>query len=90
MEDGVTIGVTEDEMRLSKEILLGLVTLETLTISGEVVEDPAGGLGSQLPGPGGQVDKVFLLGNISTKRKRSVEQVFLQFSLLHCQCTSQY
>ena len=90
MEDRVTIGVPEYEVRLSQELVLGPVTLEPLTVRGEVVEDPAGGLGSQLPGPGGQVDKVFLLGNISTKRKRSVEQVFLQFSLLHCQYTSQY
>ena len=66
MEDRVTIGVPEDEMRPSEELLLGLVALEPLAVRGEVVEDPAGGLWSELPGPGGQVHKVFLLGNIST------------------------
>ena len=71
MEDRVTIGVPEYEVRLSQELLLGLVTLEPLTVRGEVVEDPAGGLGSQLSGPGGQVDKVFLLGNVLTKRRIS-------------------
>ena len=89
MEDRITIGVPEYEVRLSQELVLGPVTLEPLTVRGEVVEDPAGGLWSQLPGPGGQVDKVFLLGNVLTK-ERSVERALLQFSLLHCQYTSQY
>ena len=61
MEDGVAIGVPEDEMGLSQEVLLGPVTLEALTVRGEVVEDPAVGLRSQLPGSGSQVHKVILL-----------------------------
>ena len=61
MEDSVTIGVPEDEVRLSQEILLSPVTLETLTVRGEVVEDPTVRLRSQLPGSGGQVDKIILL-----------------------------
>ena len=61
MEDGVAIGVPEDEMGLSQEFLLGPVTLEALTVRGEVVEDPAVRLRSQLPGSGSQVDKVLLL-----------------------------
>ena len=61
MQDGVAVGVPEDEMRLSQEVLVGLVTLEALTISGEIVEDPAVRLRSQLPGSGCQVHKVILL-----------------------------
>ena len=61
MEDRVTIGVPEDEVRLSQKILLSPVTLETLTVRGEVVEDPTVRLRSQLPSSGGQVDKIILL-----------------------------
>ena len=61
MEDRVTIGVPENEVRLSQEILLSPVTLETLTVRGEVMEDPTVRLRSQLPGSDGQVDKIILL-----------------------------
>ena len=61
MEDSVTIGVPEYEVRLSQKILLSPVTLETLTVRGEVMEDSTVRLRSQLPGSGGQVDKIILL-----------------------------
>ena len=61
MEDRVTIGVPENEVRLSQELLLSPVTLETLTVRREVMEDPTVRLRSQLPSSGGQVDKIILL-----------------------------
>ena len=71
MEDSVTIGVPEYEVRLSQKILLSPVTLETLTVRGEVMEDPTVRLRSQLPSSGGQVDKIILLGKYFDFRSES-------------------
>ena len=85
MEDSVPVVVPEDEVGPGQQLVLGVVALEALAVSGEVVEDLGLRLGPQLPRSGGQVDEVIFLrfggydklgGNV------------LQFSPRHCQYTS--
>ena len=84
MEDRVTIGVPEYEVRLSQELVLGLVTLEPLTVRGEVVvqystvQDPGTRLRAQLPGLGGQVNKVGFLQTTLDSRAANDPSVLSQ------------
>ena len=61
VEHLVPVIVPEDELLPGLQRGHGVVALEPLAVGGEVVQDPGTRLRAQLPGPGGQVNKVGFL-----------------------------